>query len=1159
MVNFMKTLFKKLGTAFSIALFTFCNSYSSFAAPGTLAQSPLFLGTAVEPNIFFTYDDSGSMGWETIVQDGTAGYTTSGGRPIVRNFTIEYFAPSWESDWNVMPPNDLEAGTWVFRNHNGNKNYYNPDVDYAPWEGVDLIGAPLYEEYDATNVPEDPYSGNPDTLDLTEWFDYYLYPPGVTNGSTLFANSYYIPTYYIWPDNEVDGVIETTDNFTEVEILPGNAPFTSPVESIVRSYAEEMQNFTNWFVYYRTREFAAKAGMGAVINNSQSVRMGMDAFHGELIQNLSSMEDDTNKYNLLNDFYAEDSGGGTPAHEALVRVGERFKDTDGSTILLEADGGACQQNFNIFMSDGFWNSYVNPGVGNADSSASADGGFDGDATESNDGGNYEDDWSNTVADVAMYYYETDLSAYPDQVPVPDQSSYVDGAEIPDHQHLVTYTIGFGLNGTLDSSLDPATAAGFAWPDPMDTEDEERVDDLWHAAYNSRGLFLSAENPQELESSLDTALADIAAQTAVSSAAAVTSSLLTQGSTVYLAEFNSEGWHGTIDAFGLTYNVTETNKTVTLNATADWSAAEELANKNISNRVILTYNSGGVEFDWSNLTTAMQNDLKTNASGGTDSDLIGQNRLDYIRGDHSNEGTGSNEFRERATLTSGNQSRLGDMVHSGPVYVGKPNVGWPDDFPVSNPSTPYSDFVAAQETSPRTSMVYVGANDGMLHGFDSDSGEELLAYIPSNLFSTDSNKGLHYLTEQDYSHQYYVDLTPSISDVFINGSWHTVLVGGQRAGGQGYFALDVTDPDDFDATNAANIVMWEFTHEDLGYTYSRPQIGMMNDGTWVAIFGNGYNHTGTSATGGMAQLFIVDIETGSLIKTISTGAGSTSARNGLATPALADLDLNGTIDRAYAGDLEGNMWAFDLSGSSSSSWDLAYAGPLFTTDGPEPITTKPILSFHPTQGTIKEPNGNANEPNVMVFFGSGQYLVEADLVSGADNYFHGVWDKGNANLSRGDLVDQTISTDTYNGVEYRFLSENGVDYNDSTVFGWNIDLPDGGERIITNPVVRGEIVYFNSSVPTDDPCGTGGYGYRFGVDLATGGAPDTPVFDINGDGFVDENDTNATGAIPSAAYLDSLPTDPTVTEEDVIQDGEVYDLQDLPSPKTGRFSWQELLQ
>ena len=198
---------------------------------------------------------------------------------------------------------------------------------------------------------------------------------------------------------------------------------------------------------------------------------------------------------------------------------------------------------------------------------------------------------------------------------------------------------------------------------------------------------------------------------------------------------------------------------------------------------------------------------------------------------------------------------------------------------------------------------------------------------------------------------------------------------------------------------------------------------------------------------------------------------------------------------------------------------------------------------------------------MVFFGSGQYLVDADKTSTPDNYFYGVWDNGSSNLTRSNLVNQTLSTGTFAGIEFRLLSNNAVDYSSGTVFGWSIELSDTGERIITNPVVRGEAVFFNSSVPTSDPCSTGGYGYRFAVDLATGGVPDSPTFDTNGDGVIDSSDTipNSSGIIQAIQTLDGLPTDNTLTEKVGYEKKDPFILPELFSPSEGRFSWQELLQ
>jgi type IV pilus assembly protein PilY1 len=1152
MVNTMNHLLKKLGIAASVSLLTICSN-SSLAA-STLATTPLFVSIAVEPNVFFTFDDSGSMGWETMVEEGTAGVSTIGGRPVFRGFTKEYYNPVWETDCNVIPPERLVPDAWVYRNHHGNKNYYNPAVTYTPWAGVDSSGNPIYTETDhadPTDVREYPYIAGSDSTDLTEWHDFYLYPFGNCNGATRFDNVHYIPTYTIWNDDEGDGKIDYTDAHTTVEIAAGST---------------EMQNFTNWFVFYRTREYAAKAAIGKVINNTDATRMGLDVFNAGHQKDLASMNDSSNKEDMLDSFYNVWSSGGTPAHRSLKRVGEYFKETTGDTPIFDQDhGGECQQNFNILMTDGFWNSYSDPGVGNADSSNTvstpANPRYDGNKDESNDGGNYEDSWSNTLADVAMHYYETDLrSDLDDSVPI------VNDQDEANHQHLVTYTIGFGLNGSLDPEIDdPLTGGSTFWPNPMDTEDEERVDDLWHAAYNGRGQFLSASNPAELEEALNIAISDIAERTATAAAASVTTAKLTTESIVYLAEFNTNRWQGTINAHKIKTDPTtgEVLSTGELEAQPEWSAGKALDDRDLDAkpRTILTFDkvtdNDGIPFLWDEINSDIKDDLRTNALGVVVADdSIAEARLNYLRGDQSNEGQGL-FFRDRATL-------LGDIVNSGPVYVGKPNLRWPEKFPLDNTSA-YSTFVEAQAS--RTGVIYVGANDGMLHGFEEVNGEEILAYIPSNLYSTDTAKGLHYLTEQNYSHRFYNDLTPSVSDVYLSSGagsgWRTVLIAGQRGGGRGYFALDVTNPDSFTNDSASETVMWEFTGDDdadLGYTFSKPQIAMTNSGRWVAIFGNGYNQTGTS---GEAKLFILDIEAGvdgswdaGDYKVITTGSGSAIAPNGLGTPALADIDENGTIDRVYAGDLKGQMWAFDLSGNTSASWALApehTGNPLFTTEGNRPITSKPILSFHPT-----EPNDSTNAPNLMVFFGSGQYLFDEDKdLSGTfanGNYFYGVWDKGVAGLTRSKLIEQTYRT----GFTQRVLTQNSVDY--ATDYGWNISLPDSGERVVTNAAVRGDIVFFNSSVPTADACSTGGYGYRFAVDIATGGTPDDPILDVTKDGTVDEDDTIGTDEdVQSADELSSLPTDNTFTDKVGYTGRDPFAISELDSPNIGRFSWQELLQ
>ena len=576
---------------------------------------------------------------------------------------------------------------------------------------------------------------------------------------------------------------------------------------------------------------------------------------------------------------------------------------------------------------------------------------------------------------------------------------------------------------------------------------------------------------------------------------------------------------------------------------------------------------------------MKADLRRNPLGGTDSTTIGEARLNFIRGDKSEEiGAISPTYNFRKRL-----SILGDMVNSGPVFVGPPTLNWPDYAPFPTGAEAYSEFKNDTAVIGRTKVVYAGANDGMLHAFDDDTGNELLAYVPGMVVSTGTGEGLHYLTDPNYAHKFYVDQTPTISDVYISSGgsdeWHTVLVGAMRGGARGIFALNVTDPDLFqeDPTKAAKVVLWEFTNAndaDLGYTYSRPAIAMTNAGTWVAIFGNGYSENGSGGSG-EASLFIVDIAKGvdgtwspGDYKKLSTGVGSTTDHNGLASPALADLDGNGTVDRVYAGDLKGNMWAFDLEDTNPSQWKVAYKSgstpvPLFkakdpTVVSPDPdiqqqITAKPVLARHPTQPDSGSPS---NAPNIMVYFGTGQYLVDTDNTTTEKQAFYGVWDKGDDSLGYGDLIEQTFD----GSFSVPVLTRNPVDY--STDHGWFLQFIDTGERAITSPIARADTVFFNTFVPVDDPCQIGGYGYKYAVDMNTGGSPLEPTFDANGDGVIDENDTVSNGSNDStlvAIKQEGFLPEPVFIEDLAFTGKEATKVKKLKDIPVGRFSWQELIQ
>ncbi len=1137
------------------------------ADPGTLADSPLFLSTSVEPNIFWTVDDSGSMDWEVLSSTGVSG------RPYLRNtYSNFYILPSVNNDYDAywisnhnyypytIPSEASEAGAWKARNSTFNALYYNPEITYEAWAGSDISGNPMYMNANAAAALVDPTNAGAGTLDLTADITYKNWS---FSGGNWYDDTIYPAQYYTWTDTDNDGVVEDTDAHALIEIKSANAPFTGSsdrsdcVSAPSCTYAEEIQNFANWYQYYRKREYAGKAAVGNIVQGNSSSRMGMQVFNDGLVSNATSMSVAADKVSLLSSVYGLSmpctSGNcpGTPARTSLKSVGDLFEGAS-SPILGSSTGGTCQQNFNILITDGYWNG-SSPGVGNTDGGTS---------NSDFDGGYYADSYSDTLADVAMHYYERDLKTTLDnRVPT------TPGVDEADHQHLVTYAVAFGVSGSLDHTTQDPSDTGFAWPDP-ESGDIYKVDDLWHTAYNGRGLYLNAQNPQQLVSSLESALENIDDRSGSAAAVAFNTNTLSTGSAVFLVLFNSNRWSGSVYKYALDPFTGAVSNTVT------WEASDVLDSRNLSSnsRVIMTHNgTDGVPFQWANITTAQQNDLKTNPAGGTDADAKAQARLNYIRGDRTNEGSGYN-FRTRS-------SRLGDIVHSNPVYVGEPSMAWPDSSPFPDAdTTKYSYWKSLSAVKNREPMLYVGANDGMMHGFRSSDGAEMMAYIPSNLFSTDTNGGLHYLTDPAYLHRYYVDLPPTVTDAYVKVDaagavgWRTLLLGGQRAGGRGIFAMDITYPTSFSEANAANTVLWEFTSSDdadLGYTYSEPTVALMNNGKWAAIFGNGYNDSGS----GEAQLFIVYLEggldgvwtAGTDYMKITTDSGSTSNRNGLSTPAVIDEDGDGTADRIYAGDLYGDLWAFDISDSSTAKWTVAHKSgntlvPLYDGLSTQPITVEPVVTDHPT------------ESGYMVYFGTGQYLVDTDKTSTDSQSFYGVWDSGAKQLARTDLIAQTFETGFASNV--RVLTNNTVNYADGDD-GWYIDLPTTTERIVVNPILRGETLYFNTLISSTDPCTYGGSGWLMGVDMMTGGRPDADnlIFDVNGDNIVNSDDllSNGDSSVSNAAaggiqYAEGIPAESAFlgdyqytpgTNTDDGSDIKVNKVQDLGDGETGRLSWEEI--
>ncbi len=1042
--------------------------------------------------------------------------------------------------------------------------------------------------------------------------------------------------------------ISINSNYSLNPTITDSSTHTTGLNEWGRTLDEEKQNIANWYQYYRQRINIAKASVGEVIDANPKYRYGLSTIWNKIFIPVPSQYDPvgsttlrtnflTPNKDLLKALYARNPSGTTPLPPALYRVGQYFMHkalppTSGSTLVTYADPIVyeCQQNFAILQTDGYWNDDLDTTAQSIIQDADGDGiGSTSDVTSSQR--------HSTVADVAQYYYSTDLSALNDKVPITT-------FDANPKQHMVTYTVAFGLDGyLLDTNNDgqpdfntntklPGTwTESSNWGDPSGSSDKpEKIDDLWHAAYNARGLFVSAGSPDKIAAGFKhifEAINNAQPQSYAGSATAVSfnsSTLIPSVSAAYLAQFSKSdkgSWSGDV----LSYSFDE--KTKSVKQSPDWNASTVLdarvnaTTKLITNpRTILTFNNTtgkSMPFLWGNLTTEQKNDLLKDASV-----TKAQARLNYLRGDRNNEGAGEN-FRVRDHL-------LGDIIHSDPLSVGKPSGFWPNRYPF--PATlgeTYNEFKLSQENRQR--KVYAGANDGMLHAFSATDGSELMAYIPNTVFSANTSEGLHYLTQTDYDHRYYVDMPSVVSDVFIDTgpgrSWHSVLISGEMAGGKGIFALDITDPSQFSEANAAKVALWEFDSSDdsdMGYSFSLPSVAMMPNGKWAVIFGNGYNNNGK----GQAALFIAFVEagldgnwssvSGDYIKIELPVAGDPTAAqvaagincnalatcNGLSSVQTYSTKQNSVTDRVYAGDLKGNMWAFDLSSTNPADWKVAYGTvsapkPLFTathhiaaTAGgvpvqqnisapkPQPITTRPLI--------VKNARAVGNSPNVLVLFGTGQYLISGDVSTSDMQSFYGVWDHGFSQMTPANLIEQTfLSGPFYNeqGLDVtdktRLLSSNTVKYAEAynkttskcldaskslsncafaknsagkliSNQGWFVNFNKANkERLGADPDVTDDVnLFFNTWIPGSetttvntgnvDLCApaeisttASGTGYKMVMNLFTGTATDKPVIDTNSNGNIGTDDL--------------IRTDQTVTSttKNYVVAGEVF-LKGLPA-------------
>ncbi len=720
----------------------------------------------------------------------------------------------------------------------------------------------------------------------------------------------------------------------------------------------------------------------------------------------------------------------------------------------------------------------------------------------------------------------------------------------------TYTVGNSTAQLIEQPLFYAAKYGGFNEEAANENDLPDIQAEWDSdGDNTPDNYFFVTDPNELVVQMGKVFDAISKTKSSAASVAANSATLDTGTTIYQAQFNSGVWEGDLIAIPI-------NQDGTL-GTPDWFAAAQLDGTDPNTRTIITYDptanagtGGGIPFRWTgasgSINTAQRAALNLNPLTSVD-DGRGEDRLNYLRGVETNEqktGNAGAIFRSRASV-------LGDIINSTPVFVGGPAFGYPDD--IEGASNLYSTFATNYEN--RTPMIYAGANDGMLHAFNanpasSGGGREELGYVPNLVFSE-----LNELTNTSYSHQFYVNGAPTVVDAFINGSWRTVLIAGLGAGGAGYFALDVTNPSGFNEANADSIALWEFDETvapanfdtdgngsldidgDLGSSFSRASLVKMQNGDWAAIFGNGYG-----SPRGEAALYIVNANDGSLIKKIPTGVGTPSSPNGMSSPAVVDINGDAIADYIYAGDLDGNLWKFDVTSSSVSNWESAVSSgstplPFFKAEIGSPAVSQPITS-------LPEVSANPNGPGQMIYFGTGKYFeIGDDIVTGATTQtFYGIMDINSSSpstLTRSTLLQQTVLLETTeqfdpanpeSSFDIRQISNNTIANNQD---GWYLDLispapPTGfgeiGERVITDPIFKNGRVIFTTLIPSVAPCDAGGTGWLMELNASDGGQTPESVFDLNLDGVIDENDESSANEVVNGKRSKvGVPQKPTIIE------------------------------
>ncbi len=679
-------------------------------------------------------------------------------------------------------------------------------------------------------------------------------------------------------------------------------------------------------------------------------------------------------------------------------------------------------------------------------------------------------------------------------------------------------------------------------------------------------YFFATNPRDLKKGLEKAFAKAANNVGSAATIAANSTRLEGETLIYQARFNSKDWSGRLLAFPLKADGS-------IDLAPKWDTDIQLDQASVAARKIYAYDGittptlqlldiNAIAWPTSlpNLKTALV--LPGETAGIADANSL--KRLKWLLGSNANESDTDLRVREK---------RLGDIVNSDPAFAGGGTQHF--EFLPAATTTPsavdygresyqaYVDFKNATGAlgvgiKNRKSAILVSANDGMLHAFDADTGVEIFAYIPRGAYSK-----LAQVSKQDYSHQYIVDGPLFVGDAYISGAWRTVVAGTLGSGGRGAFALDITDTLTKPISGAPK-VLFDVTSGDtpatalsnsLGYSMSKVLIAPTANGKWTAIFGNGNNSiTGTS------QLITIDIGNPTSYKVINTQVSLPSGANGLSGTALLP-GANGIITDAYAGDIAGNMWRFDLSGSNSSGWDVKYKtsgnpAPLIlvhdAANVAQPITAAPTLG----KNALKKVSG---VDSTMVYFGTGKYYETTDNTSTQVQSIYGIADTGKISLSLArtelhqKIINTSTSTATKRAIDNDSYPATGTAPTWTSIWsaknGWYLDLTASGERVLGKPLLLYDRLLLSTFIPSSYQCEHGGKGWLMELTGVGDKFEGYSLLGVDANTLLDSPILGDLAAIVVGEKIDIIGS--------TLDKGLKTLVKDTPAGTKGRMSWRQL--